>query len=209
MSSHPFNPIGAGTPAFPIVVSGPSGVGKTVLVRKLLELDPTLASSVSATSRPRRKTEEDGVHYHFLDRNRFETLMSEGGLLEWARVHEHYYGTPRRPLEEQLRAGRSVVLNIDVQGARQIRAARPDAVLIFIVPPSLKTLEDRLRSRGTDSEAVIQLRLQNAVGELDQAVHYDYVVVNDNVELAGERLRAIVEAERHRLARLHPERDKV
>jgi guanylate kinase len=187
--------------AFPVVVSGPSGVGKTVLVKALLARDPGLINSVSTTSRPPRTGEQDGVHYTFCDAARFEAGIGAGGFLEWARVHDHYYGTPRAPLEAHLAAGRGVVLNIDVQGARQLRAARPDALLIFIYPPSLEALEERLRRRGTDSDAVIQLRLKNARGEMGEAPRYDYLVENDDVDRAADRLAAIVEAERHRAAR--------
>jgi guanylate kinase len=198
----PWNPLQPAAPAFPIVVSGPSGVGKTVLVEKLIELDPTLVTSISATSRPMREGEKDGVHYHFYDVSRFEALLAGRGFLEHARVHGHYYGTPRGPLESHLAGGRGVVLNIDVQGARQVRASRPDAVLIFILPPSRAALEERLRRRATDSDAEIRLRLQNALGEIGEAVHYDYAVVNDDVGAAGERLLAIVRAERMRVSRM-------
>lgn len=198
----PWNPLQPAAPAFPIVVSGPSGVGKTVLVEKLIELEPSLVTSISATSRPMREGEEDGIHYHFYDVPRFEALLVERGFLEHARVHGHYYGTPRDPLEAHLAGGRGVVLNIDVQGARQVRASRPDAVLVFILPPSRAALEERLRRRATDSDAEIRLRLQNALGEIEEAVHYDYAVVNDDVDAAGERLLTIVRAERMRVNRM-------
>lgn len=198
----PWNPLQPTSPAFPIVVSGPSGVGKTVLVKKLIELDPALVTSISATSRPMREGETDGVHYHFYDVPRFEALLGEQGFLEHARVHGHYYGTPRGPLEAHLAGGRGVVLNIDVQGARQVRASRPDAVLVFILPPSREALEERLRRRATDSDAEIRLRLQNALGEIEEAVRYDYAVVNDDVDAAGERLLTIVRAERMRVRRM-------
>jgi guanylate kinase len=204
--SRSWSPLDRVRPVFPVVVSGPSGVGKTVLVKKLLELDSGLTTSISATSRPPRGEEKDGIHYHFIDTARFETLIKDGGLLEWAQVHDHYYGTPREPLEKSLESGVGVVMNIDVQGARQVRAAREDALLIFIAPPSIEALEQRLRLRGTDRESEISLRLRNAVGELDQAVHYDYVVVNEDVDNAAARLREIVEAERHRVARLRPKK---
>lgn len=186
---------------FPIVVSGPSGVGKTVLVKALLARDPGLINSVSTTSRPPRVGEQDGVHYRFCEAAEFEAGIRAGGFLEWARVHDHYYGTPRAPLEANLAAGRGVVLNIDVQGARQVKAARPDTLLIFVYPPSLEVLEQRLRHRGTDSEEEIRLRLKNARGEMEEAPHYDYLVENDEVSLAVDRIAGIVAAERHRVAR--------
>lgn len=188
--------------AFPIVISGPSGVGKTVIVQHLLAQDPTLTNSVSATTRPIRPGEQDGVHYHFYPEPRFQELIQANGFLEWARVHDHFYGTPTAPLEANLARGTGVVLNIDVQGGKNLRAARPDTLLIFIVPPSLPELEKRLRSRGTDSPADIERRLANARGELAEAVNYDYLVVNDSVERAGREILTLVEAERRRFRRL-------
>lgn len=188
--------------AFPVVVSGPSGVGKTVIVQHLLSLDRTLTNSVSATTRPIRPGEQDGVHYHFYPEARFQELMAAGGFLEWARVHDHFYGTPTAPLEAHLARGTGVVLNIDVQGGKNLRVARPDTLLIFIVPPSMPELEKRLRSRGTDSPADIERRLANARGELAEAVNYDYLVVNDDVERAGREILALVTAERRRFRRL-------
>lgn len=189
-------------PAFPIVVSGPSGVGKTVIVQYLLSQDSTLTSSVSATTRPIRPGEQDGVHYHFYPDERFQEMIQADGFLEWARVHDHFYGTPAAPLEANLARGLGVVLNIDVQGGKNLRAARPDTLLIFIVPPSLPELEKRLRSRGTDSPADIERRLANALGELAEAVNYDYLIVNDSVERAGREVLTLVEAERRRFRRL-------
>lgn len=187
---------------FPVVISGPSGVGKTVLVQRLLGWDKGLINSISATSRPIRPGEVNGRHYYFHDEDRFRRLIQEGGLLEWARVHDYYYGTPAQPLEANLAAGRGVVLNIDVQGARQLRESRRDAVLVFIVPPSLEVLEQRLRKRATDSEADIARRLANARGELEEADRYDYVVVNESVKHAARDILAIVCAERRRRGRL-------
>lgn len=200
MSLDPFA-VRPGTAVFPIVVSGPSGVGKTRLIQELLAAEPWLVPSVSTTSRAPRDGEKDGVHYHFRSREEFEALIATGGFLEWARVHDHHYGTLRAPLEAHLAAGRGVVLNIDVQGGRQIRAARPGAVLIFLVPPTFDTLEQRLRGRGTDSEAIIQRRLANARGELAAAGDYDYLVVNDDLDRAVARVRSVLEAERCRVRR--------
>jgi guanylate kinase len=191
-----------GTAVFPLVISGPSGVGKTVLIERLIAREPWLVCSVSNTSRAPRSHERDGVHYHFRSNAEFEALIGTDGFLEWARVHDHYYGTPKAPLEAHLAAGRGVVMNIDVQGGLAVRAARPDAVLIFILPPSMAVLERRLRERKSDSEEAIQRRLTNARGEIDKAGAYDYLVVNDLLETAVDDLVGIIRAERHRTGRL-------
>jgi len=183
---------------FPIAICGPSGVGKTVLVDRLVERDPALVESISATTRPPRPGEENGVHYHFHDRAGFEALIAAGGLLEWATVHDHYYGTPLEPLEKALSAGRWVVLNIDVQGAANLRKRRPDTVLIFVLPPSMAELESRLRKRGANSEEEIALRLKNARVEICAAGQFDYFVVNDDVERAAGVLESIIRRERGR-----------
>lgn len=191
-----------GTPAFPVVISGPSGAGKTVLINRLLELEPGCVRSITATSREPRPGEVDGVHYHFKTDGAFRLALEAGEFLEWAQVHDHYYGTPRQPLEAHLAGGRCVILNIDVQGARQVKAARPDAVLIFLMPPSMAVLEKRLRDRKTDGPEEIARRLRNALGEMAQVDHYHYLVVNDDLDLAVGRVRHIIEAERGRIGRL-------
>jgi len=191
-----------GTAVFPLVISGPSGVGKSVLIERLIAREPWLVCSVSNTSRAPRTYEKDGVHYHFRSNDEFERAIRANGFLEWARVHDHYYGTPKAPLEAHLAAGRGVVMNIDVQGGLAVRAARPDAVLVFILPPSMAVLEQRLRERKSDSEEAIQRRLTNARGEIDKAGAYDYLVVNDILETAVGELAAIIAAERHRTGRL-------
>ena len=200
----PTDPLDArpGTPVFPIVISGPSGVGKTVLIERLLKREPWLVCSISATSRRPRHYETDGVHYHFKSDEQFEALIKADGLLEWARVHEHYYGTPKAPLEANLAADRGVVMNIDVQGGILIRGARPDAVLIFILPPSMAVLEARLRRRASDAEEEIQRRLTNARGEIAASPAYDYLVVNAELDEAVERVRDVLRAERFRTGRL-------
>lgn len=191
-----------GTPVFPIVISGPSGVGKTVLIEKLLAMEPWLVCSISTTSRKPRAHEVDGVHYHFKTNEQFETLIAADGFLEWARVHDHYYGTLRAPLDANLAAGRGVVMNIDVQGGMLIQQARPDAVLIFILPPSMATLESRLRHRASDSEEVIQRRLANARGEIAAAPGYDYLLMNQDLPQTVELVRDVLRVERYRTGRL-------
>ncbi|MDZ4804801.1 MAG: guanylate kinase [Candidatus Eisenbacteria bacterium] len=200
----PKDPLDArpGTPVFPIVISGPSGVGKTVLIERLLKLEPWLVCSISATSRKPRAYEADGLHYHFKTDDQFEALIAANGFLEWARVHDHYYGTPKAPLEANLSAGRGVVMNIDVQGGLLIQKARPDAVLIFILPPSMAVVEARLRRRASDSEEAIQRRLTNARGEIATSPAYDYLVVNAELEETVERVRDVLRGERHRTGRL-------
>ena len=185
-----------------LVVSGPSGAGKGTLVERLMQARPECVFSVSATTRPRREGEVDGVQYHFLGREEFERRIGEGWFLEWAEVHGKFYGTPARFVDEGVAAGRVVVLDVDVQGGASVRKARPDAPSVFIYPPSLESLRQRLLGRGTDSADVIQRRLANAPGEMAQYVHYDYVIVNDELEQAASRLVAIVDAERSRVSRL-------
>ncbi len=190
-------------PPFVIVISGPSGVGKTVICERVLADDPLLVRSVSATTRPPRTDETDGEHYHFWTEERFRRGIDEGHFLEWAEVHGHHYGTPREPIEEHLRAGRSPILNVDVQGGHSVKRLMADrGVLILIAPPSMEVLERRLRGRGTDSDAVIRTRLENARGELAEWRRYDYAVVNDVLSDAVARVRAILAAERSRVARL-------
>jgi guanylate kinase len=188
------------TRAFPIVVSGPSGVGKTTLVNGLLAGDSRLRESVSATTRPARDGEIEGDSYFFVSNTEFEALK-DGKLVEWAKVHGHSYGTPRDFLEKELASGVDVVMNIDVQGGASVRKSFPNALLIFILPPSLAVLEERIRQRGTDEEKVIAKRLDNARGEIRLASDYDFVVINDDLEETVQALCAIVKSERHRTAR--------
>jgi len=191
-----------GLVSFPIVVSGPSGVGKTTLCHGLLEKDSHLAFSISATTRPPRANEIDGKDYFFVSPEEFERMKSEGELAEWAHVHGHYYGTPKRWLDEQLERGISILLDIDVQGGVQIMEAYPGSVSIFVIPPSFKVLEQRLRNRGSETEDALRLRLQNALGEMEYITRYTYIVVNDTVEAAVSRMHSIVMAERLRRERV-------
>ncbi len=172
------------------VITGPSGVGKGTLVAELLRRHPAIWLSVSATTRPPRPGEEEGSSYFFLSRERFEQLVQEGGFLEWAEFAGNLYGTPRRPVEERLAAGRSVLLEIELEGARQVRQTFPAGYQLFIKPPSLEELERRIRGRGTDSEEAIRRRLQRARVELAAEGEFDAVLVNGDLEAAVAELEA-------------------
>ncbi|MGH6672540.1 MAG: guanylate kinase [Xanthobacteraceae bacterium] len=179
------------------VLSSPSGAGKTTLSRLLLKADHGVELSVSVTTRPRRRGEIDGRDYHFIDRARFDAMVKNGDLLEWAEVFDHCYGTPRRPVERALRAGRDVLFDIDWQGTQQLREkARDDLVSVFILPPGAKELERRLHTRAQDSHGVIQARMAKAAGEMSHWPEYDYVIINNNRDLAFAEVRAILAAER-------------
>jgi guanylate kinase len=180
-----------------IVLAGPSGVGKGSVVERLLARDPDgLALSVSATTRDPRPNEVDGREYLFVDHEYFHALAESGGLLEWADVFGNAYGTPAAEVEDQLDAGRDVILEIDVQGAQQVRERAPDALLIFLAPPSLADLELRLRGRGTESEGRMARRLEKAAWEIAQAGWFDHVVTNDALERATDQVAAIIGASR-------------
>ena len=203
MAPVPFAEIPSAPPMI-VVISGPSGVGKTVICRGLIDADPSLVLSVSATTRAPRADEIDGVNYAFWDRDRFREAVDKGYFLEWAEVHGELYGTPREAVEAELARGRSPLLDVDVQGGRSVKRIVPEAVLILLAPPSLEALESRLRGRGTDSDAVIRRRLEAARMELDQWGAYDYVVVNDRLDEALARIRGILGAERARVSRRRP-----
>ena len=184
-----------------LVVSAPSGTGKTTVVERLVEVCPRLVQSRSYTSRPPRSGETDGVDYNFVDRPAFESKIKEGGFLEWADVFGNLYGTGRAETESLLAAGLDVVLVIDVQGARQVRERAREAVGIFLLPPSYQVLESRLRGRCEDAEDVISRRLTTARAEVSAVNEYDYVVMNDELERCVAELCAIVTAERAKLKR--------
>src|SRR5215813_167669 len=184
-----------------IIVSAPSGAGKTTLVAGALRRDGRARPSISFTSRRLRAGEEQGVHYHFISRAEFETMIANGDFLEWAEVHGNLYGTSRRAVEEMRSSGSDVILTIDIQGAAQARRLFPDAIGVFLLPPSSDALIERLESRGTDTADDRQLRLSNALHEIEQYVNFDYVVINDDLNRAIDELVAIITAERCRLKR--------
>lgn len=184
--------MGAFTPTL-FVVSGPSGAGKGTLVEQVRSLRPDLGLTVSATTREPRPGETDGVSYHFMSADAFQRMVDEGGFVEWAHVHGHCYGTPVSEVEKNLVSGRSLILEIDVQGALQVKEKYPDAVLVFIKPPSLDVLEQRLRGRGTETEECVALRLANAREELKLADRYDAVIVNDDLACAVKELLSTLE----------------
>jgi len=184
------------------VVSAPSGAGKTTLCREMRLRLHDLAYSVSVTTRPPRPGEIDGTDFRFVTRSQFEDMVKQGQMAEWATVHTNLYGTPAAPMEAALRDGRDVLLDIDTQGAAQLRARYPDAVLVFVVAPSMGELEQRLRERRSDSEREITRRLQRAREEVMLWKRYDYLIVNRDVKEAMEQLESIIQAERCRVARL-------
>lgn len=180
-----------------LIVCGPSGVGKTSLCDALLQSRDPLSLSVSYTTRPRRGEEVDGVSYHFVDESKFLAMRDEGKFAEWAEVHGNYYGTSREVIEAAWTAGRDLLFDIDYQGARQLKDAYPEATAVLVAPPDMKTLEGRLRGRGTDSDEVIDRRLAAARHELKQFALFDYIVENDEFDQAFSVLGTIYEAARH------------
>jgi len=179
------------------VLSSPSGAGKTTISRMMLEADKDIALSISATTRPPRPGEIDGVHYHFVDTDSFKKMAADGEFLEWAHVFGHRYGTPRAPVEAMLATGKDVLFDIDWQGAQQLyQEAGPDVVRVFVLPPTMEELERRLRSRNTDSDEVIAARMERAANEISHWDGYDYVLINDHVEGCFDEVRAILRAER-------------
>ena len=192
-----------------IVISAPSGTGKTTLVHMLLKEFPNMEFSVSYTTRKPRPGEVNGKDYFFVDRKTFEKMVEEGDFLEWAEVYGNLYGTSKTQVLKALHEGKDVLLDIDTQGALQVKKNFPEAVLIFILPPSLKELERRLRSRGTDDEETIEKRLKIARKEIERAPLYDYIVINDFLEKAFEQLKSIVTAEKCRTERLKGQFEKI
>ncbi len=183
-----------------LVMSGPSGAGKGTLCAHLRQQIP-VALSVSATTRAPRKGEQEGVNYFFMTQEAFKQKIQEDGFIEWARVYDNYYGTPRKYVEDLLASGQDVMLEIDPQGAKSVKLRNPDAVLVFIMPPSYKELERRIRGRGTETEEQIEKRLSCAVGEINTLAAYDYVIINADIQTAVDNLKAILEAERCKVSR--------
>ncbi|OAG27911.1 guanylate kinase [Thermodesulfatator autotrophicus] len=185
-----------------LVVSAPSGAGKTTLCRRLLSLDPEISFSISYTTRPPRPNEKNGFDYFFVDRDTFQKMIKEEVFLEWAEVHGNYYGTSLEQVKEAVSSGKDVLLDIDVQGAFQIREKLGrEAVLVFVLPPSFEELERRLKKRGTEDQRELEIRLSAAKEEIAKAQAFDYLVVNDVLEDALDKLYSILKAERQRTFR--------
>ncbi len=185
-----------------LVLSSPSGAGKSTIAHNLLEQDKNLELSISVTTRARRRSEVEGVHYHFIGERTFAAMRDGDELLEWAEVHGNFYGTPRAPVEEALGEGRDILFDIDWQGTLQLYdRMRPDMVGIFVLPPSMQELKSRLERRAEDSQEVIARRLANAKVEIEHWDDYDYVIVNDDLNTAHQNVRAILTAERLKRSR--------
>jgi guanylate kinase len=205
LSARPQTPPAVDRRGMMFVLSSPSGAGKSTLSRMLLE-DPGVQLSISVTTRPQRPGEVDGRHYHFIDKARFDDMVRNGELLEWAHVFGNFYGSPRAPVEKALAAGCDVLFDVDWQGTRQIRdRARSDVVSVFVLPPSVRELERRLHSRAQDSDAVIRGRMDRASDEMSHWTEYDYVVINNDINQTFAELSTILAAERlkreHRIGR--------
>lgn len=189
-----------------LVLSAPAGAGKTTLCKRLLQTSPTFISSVSFTTRSPRKQEIEGVDYYFVSREDFEKLIKKNAFVEWAEVHGHLYGTSKKFLEENIKAGKDVILEVDVKGGTKIKEKYPQAILIFILPPSWQELEKRLHKRATEDEKSIKERLSTAKQEIKYLPYYDYFLVNDDINTTTKRLLLIIEAERYKINRV-PEKE--
>jgi guanylate kinase len=187
-----------------VVISGPSGVGKSTVVRRLFKITPGLEMSISSTTRPPRPGEEHGRHYFFVTQEEFDQRVKQNQFLEWAKVHGCYYGTPRKFIDQELTQGKVVILEVDVQGATSIKRfveegkLKSAAVFVFLIPPSVDILAFRLKKRKTEDEELVNYRLRAAIAELQVMEKYDYIVVNDKVESAAEKIKAIINVEKER-----------
>ena len=186
----------------PIVISAPSGSGKSTIANKIVEALPSAVMSVSCTTRPPRPGEVNGQHYYFISEEDFKKKIKAGEFLEWAEVHGHHYGTPMSHLKQEMEQGHDVILAIDVQGGLSVKRFYPKGVYIFLVPPTWDVLEKRLRDRASDDEQTIKMRMSNARKELSYLSHYDYLVINDNLDQALADVSAVLKAERCRLSRI-------
>lgn len=204
MASASIPPVHIARRGLMLVVSSPSGAGKSTIARNLLEKDKNISLSVSVTTRARRQSEIDGIHYHFISKAQFERMRDGEELLEWAEVHGNFYGTPREPVESAMAEGMDMLFDIDWQGAEQLQdKMKADVVSIFILPPTMTELQSRLHRRAEDTEEVIQTRLANSRSEIEHWRDYDYVILNDDLQAAFEAVEAIVKAERVRRDRRH------
>ncbi|MDR6666787.1 guanylate kinase [Rhizobium sp. 1399] len=204
MSPAKISPIQIARRGLMLVISSPSGAGKSTIARTLLETDKQIGLSVSVTTRQRRPSEVEGVHYHFKTVREFERLRDSDSLLEWAEVHGNFYGTPREPVEQAMSEGRDMLFDIDWQGAQQLQQKmQADVVSIFVLPPTMTELQSRLHRRAEDSEEVIQTRLANSRAEIAHWREYDYVIINDDLNAAFDAVQSIVKAERLRRDRRH------
>lgn len=188
-------------PRVVVVVSGPSGAGKSTLCDQFVSARPSCSLIVTSTTRPRRQGEVHGEDYFFISVEEFKAMIGREEFLEHAQVHDHYYGSPRKVVDETLQGGKDVILEIDVQGGREVKRRMKDAVLVFVIPSDLSVLRSRLTGRGTDSPEIIEKRLHNARLEMEKLAEYDYVVFNDDLKQAVSTLGCIIEAERHRVSR--------
>lgn len=181
------------------VISGPSAVGKGTIVKEILTASDDARVSISATTRNPRAGETDGISYYFLSKEEFKEKIENGGFLEWAEVHGNYYGTPKEPVERLLAEGKDVILEIDVQGAMQVKESGSEAAFIFVLPPSMEELRNRFDKRGTETEEVIQMRMSKAAGEIAYIDRYDYFVINDVLQDAVSQVKAIMVSERQKI----------